>query len=316
VLRRLDGLDLLTWVPVEGDDAPLLAVTRPSGEVESGRRALSRVTRSLPAGWPLWVGLQALTLGTLGALHDFAARERVAVARFFGLVAPRDDGPLGSDEPPPPSALARFGVRQRTRLREACLIFFGITATWQAINENKSIPAVVKTYLAPPWVPKPVHEVMTAMIQYPRLFQGWNMFSPNPITEDGLLSIDAITLDGRHIDPLTGAAPILDLTVVRGAGLSQIAQDYGNRIRLDRNKAYRQGLSEYLQAYHLRTGRPEDELVAFDVYWVRDQCPTPDQDQPSKNETIALLTWRKPKFTPPAGFPPIPPAPKVESAGD
>ena len=65
-----------------------------------------------------------------------------------------------------------------------------------------------------------------------------------------------------------------------------------------------------------KTGRPEDELVAFDVYWLRDQCPLPGQTQPYKHEKIALLTYRKPGYRPPPGNPPLPPEPKVESAGN
>jgi hypothetical protein len=142
------------------------------------------------------------------------------------------------------------------------------------------------------------------------------MFAPNPITDDGSLSIDAITIDGRHVDPFTGKEPDLDLTDARGLGLGQIWQDYFNRIRFDRNKVFRQGLKDYLLRWHEETGRPADELVAFDVYWVRDQCPRPGMTQAYKNEKIAILTWRKPGYTPPPGQPPIPPAPKEESAGN
>lgn len=322
VLCRLDGLGLLTLRPAEGPAAPLLATEGSDGEVLSGQAALARIAASLPAGRVIFGALRVLSLGLLGPAYAALERRREGVGRFFGLAAPEEapasprPGADDSSAELPPSALRAFGVRQRVRLREAFLVYFTVTSAWQAINENKSIPPVVKTYLAPPWIPKPLHDVMVATIQYPRLFQGWNMFSPNPITEDGMLTVDAITRDGRHVDPLTGRAPILELTQVRGAGLTQIAQDYGNRIRLDRNKPYRQGLSEYLQVWHERTGRPEDELVAFDVYWVKEQCPPPDQEEPYKDEKIALLTWRRPKFTPPPGFPAIPPPPKVESAGD
>jgi hypothetical protein len=142
------------------------------------------------------------------------------------------------------------------------------------------------------------------------------MFAPNPITDDGSLSIDAVTLDGRRVDPFTGEAPDLDITDARGLGLNQIWQDYFNRIRLDRNKVFRQGLREYLLRWHKETGRPGDELVAFDVYWVRDQCPKPGDKQAFKNEKIALLTYRKAGYKPPPGQPPLPPEPKVESAGN
>jgi hypothetical protein len=84
--------------------------------------------------------------------------------------------------------------------------------------------------------------------------------------------------------------------------------------RLERNIVFRQGLSEYLKAWHLRTGHPEDELVSFDVYWVRCQCPRIGEDQPYDNEKVALVTWRKPGYRPPPGMAPLPPEPKVASA--
>ena len=56
-----------------------------------------------------------------------------------------------------------------------------------------------------------------------------------------------------------------------------------------------------------RESRPEDELVAFDVYWLRDQCPLPGQTAPYKHEKVAILTYRKPGYKPPPGKPPLPP---------
>jgi hypothetical protein len=140
------------------------------------------------------------------------------------------------------------------------------------------------------------------------------MFSPNPISDDGVLAIDAYTLGGRRVDPLTGKAPDLDLTDSRGEGLSQLRQDYGNRIRLDRNQVYRDKLRDYLLRYHERTGRPDDELVAFDVYWVRDKCPRPGSDRPYDGEAVPIYTWRKPKYVAPLTGLRIPPSPKVRSA--
>ena len=138
-------------------------------------------------------------------------------------------------------------------------------------------------------------------ITYPRLFQGWGMFAPNPIQDDGVLAIDARTVTGLRIDPLRNAPPDLDLTDSRGEGLGQIPQDYGNRIRLDRNQFYRDGLAEWLRNRHLRTGNPEDEIVSFDVYWVRDKCPKPGFDEPTHGEAVPILVWRKPGFVYPNG---------------
>src|SRR5262249_1162645 len=151
---------------------------------------------------------------------------------------------------------------------EVLLTYLGLCAVSQVLNENKSVPPALK-HKQPTFV--------EATIIYPRMFQGGGMFAPNPIQDDGAITIDARTIDGRKIDPFTGQEPDLDLTDAPGLGLDQITQDYFNRIRLDRNATYRQGLKEYLLRWHLETGHPEDELVAFDVYWVRDQCPPPGQ---------------------------------------
>ena len=187
------------------------------------------------------------------------------------------------------------------------VVWLAACFTLQAFVENKAIPPVLK-----PAQPA----VMKATTHTFRTLQGWGMFSPNPIQEDGVLTVDAFTVDGRRIDPLTGEPPVLDLVPVEGMGLGQIEQDYGNRIRADRNDVYRRGLEDFLQSWHRVTGRPEDEIVAYDVYWVTEKCPPPGEDTPTDGKRFAIRTWRKPRWRPPAGYPAtIPRPPKIESAG-
>jgi hypothetical protein len=196
--------------------------------------------------------------------------------------------------------------RYRAGLRELILGALLLMAASQLINENKSVPKPIK-HTQP--------KLVRAVLNYPRIFQGWGMFSPNPIRDDGSLAIDAITIDGRHVDPFTGAAPDLNLSDARGMGLGQIPQDYFNRIRLDRNRAFRKPLRQYLQRYHERTGRAADELVAIDVYWLVDQSPRPGGDKPFDHEKICLLSWRKPGHRPKAPLAKLPARCKVKSAG-
>jgi hypothetical protein len=305
VLARLDGLELLhfeegpvpTGSPAGGPAAgPLLAARdEASGQSFEGSAALREIVQALPGGCYAFPVLR-LVLVPLFAL--FSAR-REGVARFFGLAG-------GAPSAPRPRSPLRLALGRGLGLaREAFLVYFAAAAVLQAVIENKSIPA---------WAKPPMPKVMEAMIGYPRIYQGWGMFSPNPIRDDGTIVVDARTVDGRSIDPFTGKEPALDLTISDGLGLGQIQQDYFNRIRLDGNTRYRQGLSEYLRAWHHHTGRPEDELVSFDVYWVRDQCPKLDEKKPYQNELYAILTWRRPGYKPPPGLPPLPPEPKVQSA--
>jgi hypothetical protein len=309
LLSRLDGMDLLRFEEgphtLEADGRrPPLFYTRDeeSGARVEGRSALREIAQALPGGRYAYPVVRLLLLGLDGALFRFCSDRREGVARFFGLTIP----PSGKERPDVPSPIVLAARRYRGGVREAFLVYVGVCFVFQAVSENKSIPQPIRDHLALPGV-------MNATIGYPRLYQGWGMFAPNPITDDGTIVVDGRTVDGRRIDPFTGREPELDLTISDGLGLGQIPQDYFNRIRLDRNAVFRQGLSEYLQAWHLRTGRPGDELVAFDVYWVRDQCPKPGDSKPYDNETLALVTWRKPGYKPLPGQPPLPPVPKLVS---
>lgn len=306
LFTRLDNVHRLSFEESAEDEKEpaLLSIRdRETGEVLKEHDALSGIVRALPLGRIGWVVLRIATLGLSGLLFANLSRRRVAVSAAFGLTLPPRGRVLSGE----PSPLGRRLGLFRAGLRETVVVWLFVCALSQAINENKSVPAPLK--FTQPWI-------MQATLGYPRMYQGWGMFAPNPISDDGSVTVDAITLDGRHVDPFTGLEPDLNLSDARGLGLGQIRQDYFNRIRLDRNKVFRQGLKEYLLAYHLRTGRPEDELVAFDVFWLRDQCPLPGQTEPYKHEKIAILTFRKSGYKSPAGLAPLPPEPKVESAGN
>ncbi|APR83577.1 Hypothetical protein A7982_08926 [Minicystis rosea] len=304
IIARLDGLALIRFEESDADTSrpPLLAVRDEAGRVLVGMDALREIAQALPGGRFAFPVLRVASLGMMGRAFAYAEAHRDDVARFFGLAMPP-----GGEEPAPETPLGARLRLYRARAREGLLVYFTICAVMQAVLENKSIPQPVRERIKLP-------QFMAATIGYPRLYQGWGMFAPNPITDDGSITVDARTVDGRSIDPFTNLPPDLDLTDSDGLGLGQIHQDYFNRIRLDRNKVFHQGLEEYLRQWHLRTGRPEDELVAFDVYWVRDLCPKVGENKPYANELQAILSWRKPGYRHPPELPALPPQPKIVSA--
>ena len=106
-----------------------------------------------------------------------------------------------------------------------------------------------------------------------RFLQGWFMFSPNPVMDDGTIVVDALTKDGRHIDPFTMAPPDFDLPNAKSYGYNQIWSDYFNRIRMASQATYRDGMRAYILRLPQRTGRPEDTIVSGDVWWVQDMNP-------------------------------------------
>jgi hypothetical protein len=103
-----------------------------------------------------------------------------------------------------------------------------------------------------------------------RIHESWAFFSPDAPAEDATLVVDAVTADGRHVDPFTGRAPTQGIGIL---GLTQIWSDYFNRIRDSDHAREREPLVDYLLRYPERTGRPEDALVSGDVYWVEARIP-------------------------------------------
>lgn len=277
LFRRLDVTKRLRFV--EGTEETLRA-REGEGPWRTGGAAIWLGMRGMLLGRYLLPLLRVAGLGLFDAVVSFVGSRPARIGTWFGL-----EPPTGRKADPAPSPLAQRFAKWRRRLRELGLTYFLLAMTSQLVNENKSIPPPIK-HKQP--------ALVRASIVYFRLFQGWGMFAPNPIRVDGVVAIDAITADGRHIDPLRGSVtPDLDLSDERGCGLQQIPQDYMNRIRLDGNKRHRRALEHWLRTYHERTGNPDDEIVYFAVYWLQDVCPPPGGIEPDHHKKICLASWRK-----------------------
>lgn len=328
IVARLDRYHRVRFVPAP-TDARLAVRTAPDAPWISDPRALCEtLAPALPFG--RWIRTASLGLIDRVVVAAFARRDRIV--SFFGMnVAPALE--LSAGRGP-----ARWLGQGKTVLRETLLAYLIACATAQAWIENKVIPKSLPPPLKEGQVlrpderqaydfiqrtlggrtlylkPDPSPELLSLTVTYPRTFQGWGMFAPNPIRDDGVLAVDALTIDGRHLDPLTGRAPDLNLADSRGEGLSQLRQDYGNRIRMDRNAQYRDGLRDYILRLPERTGNPNDKVIAIDVYWVKVWCPAPGTTQPTENDAIPILSYRLPKYIPGPGQPALPPPLTIRSA--
>ena len=58
---------------------------------------------------------------------------------------------------------------------------------------NPSIPRALRFEHRPEW--------MVAAVMYPHIFEGWSLFSPEAPLSDETVVVDAVTRDGRHVDP-------------------------------------------------------------------------------------------------------------------
>ena len=56
------------------------------------------------------------------------------------------------------------------------------------------------------------NKMLERVSRYPRMIQMWKMFSPNVLSKDNLIIVEAFLEDGSIIDPFTGLKPILNST--------------------------------------------------------------------------------------------------------
>ncbi|HEY4157964.1 MAG TPA: HTTM domain-containing protein, partial [Polyangiaceae bacterium] len=269
VIKRFDTFNQVAFVAGVGSEqepaAPCSAIDRSSGQRYQGALALRRVAEALPLGSlpVVWLALPPFA-GVADRWLQRAAADTGKLAAYCGVKSHSLD-PLEKE----PSPARRFFARVAWVAGECGVLFLMVCCASQVLIENAAVPPQLKLKSRPEW--------MTAVIVYPRLFQGWSMFAPSPPTDDGRLVIDGRTKDGRHFDPLTGQVPSFDVQPKGGYRMNQIWGDFHRRVAEERFRVYWPGVRDFIKNHHLITGRPEDELEAFDVWFVSEQIPPPGE---------------------------------------
>jgi hypothetical protein len=288
LLSRLDVFGRLRFEPLHlpGADAP--SVMWMIEDPDTKRRA------SGAAGW-------ADCLAALPCGQPFSWLMRLSpiqeVCRLAGrLIAVDRDAIAGALHATPfsrrvRSAEPRFSAtrfwlsRQSAVVRELAALILLVTLTSQLLVENRAIPQRLK-------VPQP--NWMTQLVVYPRLMQGWQMFAADVPTSERMLYVDAVTFDGRHVDPYNEAASrVAKLPVdIIPPHLEQdeFWCDYTNR--LPDNEAYWRAFKEWIFNYHHRTGRGTDRIVSFEARLLEVDEPAPGEAGPKNVRTKIIMSER------------------------
>jgi hypothetical protein len=275
VLDRFDPFDRLSFVdrlesadlPHPAPRDPLFVIDR-HGAVHRHTDAWYELLKALPFGIAIAIWLRLPVTRTLGRRLCRAFEKRHgAFARALGIERKAMDPSIARPvelEPVTPFFALFSNLSQS--LREGAVVLLGIAVVSAILHDNRFVPAALKSR-QPDWI--------VAVIEYPRLLQGWSMFAPEPPYEDGRVVVDGRTADGRKFDPLSDGEPSFDPFTATGWGHEQFWCDYHNYIRFGGNEGRRQFLRQYLLRQHELTGHPENRLVAFDVWWVQDRSPAP-----------------------------------------
>jgi hypothetical protein len=181
-------------------------------------------------------------------------------------------------------------VRARFPLvRELVVALVGVIFWADLSMTNAAMPAALRWHSRPQW--------MAFAVMYPRVLQSWSMFSPDAPLSDYMVVVDAVTRDGRHVDPLNevgsriASLPVGDIPP--RLGHSSVFCDY--MLRIPDTAVYHQAFIEWMIRYPERTGRPRDEIVSFKAWNIEHASPPPGEREPTGVRRRLFLEWPPPQ---------------------
>jgi predicted DCC family thiol-disulfide oxidoreductase YuxK len=289
-LVRFDTLGRLTFAANASEDAPpevkaaaaetVVVRDEKSGRTFTKSRALAAIMASLPLGGPFALLLRAPGIAQLAdALYNRVAENRAAISVWLGFQAcgvPQRPAPPHERSTPLWPGLRRKLVvaREMAVVAFACLCG---AALWQG-----TLPEATAPNLARP---------VFAALSYPRIFQKWGLFAPDPPKDMGVLVVDAWTGRGTRFDPLTGAPPLESpeppLEGDSGTRPSALKRAYFSRIHQHGNSTYLDGLRDYVT--RVSDERPVSERpTAYTIFWLEAPIPSPEGALVSAHENQVM----------------------------
>jgi hypothetical protein len=276
LLVRLDSFERLEFATLDDETRGSWAVENPTnGARATGALAVAECLAALPCGRPLAAMVRIAPArwlaGTIATTIAWLAK-----ARGVERTSCADGAVRG------PSPAARWFGRRAAELREVAIVIVAIALGSQVLTENKAIAERYKP-AQPKW--------MQQVVSYPRLFQGWGMFSPDVPTGERMLYIDALTITGRHVDPFNEAgARTATLPVEQIPEHMQQDEfwcDFTNRV--PDNDTYWPALKAWVFGYPNRTKRPDDRILSFEAKVFEQENPSPGERSPRNFRTKVML---------------------------
>ncbi|HWP06673.1 MAG TPA: HTTM domain-containing protein [Polyangiaceae bacterium] len=186
--------------------------------------------------------------------------------------------------PPPAGPPASLFGMTRADFREGLVAVLVLCAMSQALVENAST-----THFKPGWQPRFMHATAT----YLQAFQGWAMYAPDPPLNDMNLYVDAITTDGRHVDPWNAAASPGNRRT--GAEIQpHLRQDvmyFAYALRVPWTSNYWTAFQDWILRYPQRTKRPNDAIVRFEAFMIEHDSPPPGEQGARNTRKTSLFKY-------------------------
>jgi hypothetical protein len=258
------------------------------------RRAALLLAASLHLGFVLFIDLEMFTPAMLACLpfllrgEDAAAFERWWMTRWSRL---RRWPPLASAvhastslldaiaalTPLPDPAAANAPIVARAR--RAAVLLRRLTFVALVALASERLVAGSTPWRGPVWFERAECYLM--------LQERWYMFAPEAPRTDMNVSIDAVTAEGRHVDPFNELASpghhFPGIFIPPHLDQSPLFVEWALKVPFI--PAYQQAFEEWVLRYPERTGRPQDRIVSFHAYVVEDDSPPPGRRSPTNTRS-------------------------------
>ena len=117
---------------------------------------------------------------------------------------------------------------------------------------------------------------------------------PSPQNRDHL-DVDAVTRDGRHVDPYNEiGSRVADIPIQRvpvWLHHSPLFLACYFTLRLPDAGVFHQAFLDWILRYPDRTGNPNDAITKFDAYVVEQRSPKPGELEPTNAHQRRFLQW-------------------------
>jgi hypothetical protein len=230
-------------------------------------------------------------------LYDWIARNRTQISVRLGLAAcgvPQATLEVGATPKARSRASARSGWWRVAHgwgvAREAAVAVLLVASAGPLLQHNWVVPRELR--FRPP-------APLAGLIDTARLWQGWRMFTPDAPPEEFIIAVEAVTIDGRRVDPFHEVAsrPLperLD-AIPRRLGQDQFFATYSLLCARKDLGAFYPALTRWILRHPDRTGRAEDRIERFDVVRIHHISPAPGSVRPTQVEREVLLRYPNPE---------------------
>ena len=141
-------------------------------------------------------------------------------------------------------------------------------------------------------------EWLQTLVDYPRLHQGWRMFTPEGPPQEFMLVVEAVTEQGRLVDPFNEVASRhADARFERipeRLGFDQFFSNYSEYYARNDLRAYQPALVQWILAYPQRTQNPGDRIVGFELVKLSDISPAPEKLRATNLNRSVLFRYPMP----------------------